>query len=77
MALWGLFTLLVARGVIFGELWIWLFVAPPFAVAGGLFAMASLDLDFGDAVFHYGFYLVATLILRWAAGLKWVWDITS
>jgi hypothetical protein len=77
VALWGLFALLAARGVIFGELWIWLFVVPPFAVAGGLFAMASLDLDFGDAVFHYGFYLVATLILRWAAGMKWVWDLTS
>ncbi len=76
MALWGLFTLLVARGVIFGELWIWLFVAPPFAVAGGLFAMASLDLDFGDAVFHYGFYC-GNPDPRWAAGLKWVWDITS
>ncbi len=76
-ALWGVFALLAARGVIFGELWIWLFVVPPFALAGGLFAMASLDLGFGDAVFHYGFYLLATLILRWAAGLKWVWDVST
>jgi len=76
-ALWGVFALLVARGVIIGELWIWLFVVPPFVLAGGLFAMASLDLGFGDAVFHYGFYLLATLILRWAAGLKWIWDIST
>jgi hypothetical protein len=74
-ALWGLFALLVARGVIFGDVWVWLFVVPPFGLAGGLFAMASLDLNFGDAVFHYGFYLLATLILRWAAGMKWVWDL--
>ena len=77
VALWGLFALLAARGVIFGELWIWLFVMPPFALAGGLFAMAALDLEFGDAVFHYGFYLVATLLLRWAAGMKWIWDLSS
>ena len=62
-------------GVIFGDMWVWLFVVPPFGLAGGLFAMASLDLNFGDAVFHYGFYLLATLILRWAAGMKWVWDL--
>jgi hypothetical protein len=54
----------------------WLFVVPPFALAGGLFAMAALDLEFGDAVFHYGFYLLATLILRWAAGMKWIWDLS-
>ena len=46
VALWGLFALLVARGVIFGDVWVWLFVVPPFALAGGLFAMAGLDLEF-------------------------------
>ena len=48
----------------------------PFILAGGLFAMATLDLDFGDGVFHYGFYLLATMALRWLAGMKWVWDVT-
>ena len=76
-ALWGVFSLLVARGVITGELWTWIYVAPPFMLAGGLFALATLDLDFGDCLFHYGFYLLATVILRWAAGMKWVWDVTS
>jgi hypothetical protein len=76
-ALWGLFSLLVSRGLITGELWTWLYVAPPFVLAGGLFAMATLDLDFGDCLFHYGFYLVAIMVLRWAAGMKWVWDVTS
>jgi hypothetical protein len=76
VALWGIFALLAAQGAISGDLWVWLFVVPPFVLAGGLFAMATLDLEFGDAVFHYGFYLVTTLILRWAAGMKWVWDIS-
>lgn len=73
--LWGLFTLLVSRGLINGELWTWLYIAPPFVLVGGLFALASLDLDFGDSLFHYGFYLLATMLLRWVAGMKWVWDV--
>ena len=77
VVLWGVFALLVARGVISGDLWVWLFVGPLFALAGGLFALATLDLEFGDCVFHYGFYLLATVILRWVAGMKWVWDVTS
>ena len=75
--LWGVFTLLVSRGVITGDLWNWLFVAPPFLMVGGMFALATLDLEFGDAMFHYAFYLLATIILRWAAGMPWVWDITT
>ena len=46
-------------------------------LVGGLFALASLDLDFGDCLFHYSFYLVATMLLRWVAGMEWVWDVTS
>jgi hypothetical protein len=75
--LWGIFTLLVSRGFISGELWSWLYIAPPFVLAGGMFAMATLDLDFGDGLFHYGFYLLATVFLRWLAGMKWVWDVTQ
>ncbi len=74
---WGAFALLVSRGVITGDVWVWLFVVPPFVMVGGMFALATFDLDFGDALFHYAFYLLATVILRWAAGLEWVWDVTS
>ena len=75
MALWGLFSLLVYKGWVAGELWQWLFVVPALAVFGGSAALATLDLEFGDAVFHYGFFLLVTVILRWAAGLGWVWNI--
>jgi hypothetical protein len=75
--LWGLFFLLASRGVITGEVWVWVFVAPPFVALGGLVAMASFDLDYGDALFHYGFYVLVTVILRWAAGMKWVWDLSQ
>ncbi len=75
--LWGVFALLASRGVITGDIWVWVFVVPPFMVAGGLIAMAALDLDFGDGLFHYAFYVLVTVLLHRAAGLKWVWDITS
>ncbi len=73
--LWGIFAMLSARGLITGELWSWAMVLPPLVVAGGLAATAALDLEFGNGMFHYGFYLLVTLILRWVAGMKWVWDI--
>lgn len=77
VALWGLFTLLVSRGVVTGELWSWLYIVPAFVSVGALFGLAAFDLGFGDAALHYGFYLVAILILRWAAGMTWVWDVAS
>jgi len=75
VALWAVFSLLSSRGVVTGDLWNWLFIAPPFVVVGGLIATAAFDLEFGDGVLHFCFYLVATLALRWAAGLKWIWDL--
>jgi hypothetical protein len=75
--LWGIFSLLSARGIITGDVWIWMFVIPPFFAIGGLAALAALDLEYGDAVLHFGFYVLVTLILRWAAGMKWVWDLLS
>ena len=62
--------------MITGDVWVWLFVAPPLLALGGLVAMAAFDLDYGDALFHYGFYVLVTVILRWAAGMKWVWDVS-
>ena len=76
VVLWGVFALLAARGVITGDLWVWLFVVPPFVVAGGLIAVAALDLDFGNGLFHYGILSSwSTVLLHRAAGLKWVWDV--
>jgi hypothetical protein len=75
MGLWGIFTLLVSSGWVNGELWNWLFIAPPLVALGGGAALASLDLEYGDAVFHCSFYLIATVLLRWLAGLKWVWEV--
>jgi len=74
--LWGVYAYLSGR-VMTGELWTWVYVAPPFFVAGAAAALATLDLDFGSGFFHYSFYLFATVLLRWLAGLGWVWQIAE
>lgn len=74
VGLWGVFGYLHAQGLLSTELWIWLFVAPPFFVTGGLVALACLDLEFGNGLFHYAFYLLVTMVLRWAAGMGWPWE---
>ncbi|OHB80409.1 MAG: hypothetical protein A2V98_19715 [Planctomycetes bacterium RBG_16_64_12] len=74
MALWGIYAY-VAGQYLTGELWTWVYVAPPFFVVGGLAALASLDLDFGSGFFHYCFYLAVTVLLRFLAGMGWVWEI--
>jgi hypothetical protein len=75
-ALWGVFALLASRGVITGEWWNWIVVLLPFVPIGGLAATGAFDLEFGDGVFHYAFYLLATGLLRWIAGMKWIWDLS-
>jgi hypothetical protein len=58
-------------------IWMWVVIAPPFLVLGALGAVGALDLDFGSGFFHYAFYLLITILLRWVAGIGWVWDVTS
>ncbi|MEN6449632.1 MAG: hypothetical protein ABFC96_03990 [Thermoguttaceae bacterium] len=74
VALWGVFAMVSSMGLITGDVWNWAFVLPPFILVGGAIAFASLDLEFGNALFHYSFYLLATLALRWAAGMPWTWN---
>jgi hypothetical protein len=71
--LWCIFSYMVARGFT-GEVWSWLFVAPPFLVMGALTALACFDLDFGNGIFHFAFYVLVTILLRWVAGMDWVWQ---
>jgi hypothetical protein len=76
VAFWGVFSLLASRGLVTGDVLSWIYIAVPFLALGGLTAMGAFDLEFGDGVMHYSFYLVATLVLRWAAGMKWIWDMS-
>jgi len=76
-ALWGVYWQLAASGLISGEPWQWLYVAPAFAAVGGGMAFACFDLDFGSAALHYAFYVVVTMLLRWAIGLPPLWAATT
>jgi hypothetical protein len=72
--LWGAFGYL-AGAYMTGELWEWLVVAPPLVLLGALAAHASLDLEFGNAVLHYAFYVLVTVILRWIGGMGGIWEV--
>ncbi|GMQ80218.1 MAG: hypothetical protein BMS9Abin04_172 [Planctomycetia bacterium] len=51
------------------EIWQVLFAGLIFLPLGGITALACYDLDFGNGVVHYSFYLLVTVILRLAMGL--------
>jgi hypothetical protein len=72
--LWGIFTYL-ANFLLTGEIWNWFFIAPPFLAAGATVAFLALDLEIGNGFFHYSFYLLATIVIRWIAGLGWILNV--
>ncbi len=72
--LWGIYAYIDDKALT-GEIWIWLFVVPPFFVVGSLVAVACLGFDFGTGLLHYSFYVLVTVLLGWLAGLGWVWDL--
>ena len=71
--LWGVFAY-VSDIVLTGEVWNWVFIAPPFLAAGTMVAVTAFDLEFGNGFFHYSFYLLVIILLRWTAGMGWIWD---
>lgn len=74
-ALWGVYAILPAD--MFSTGFNWLFIAPPFLVVGAIAAYSTLELTVENAFFHYCFYVLASMVLRWAIGLPWVWDVAS
>ena len=72
-ALWGGF-IYVAGIFMTGDLWEWIVLAP-FFVGGAVVALACLDLDFTGGFFHFTFYAFLTILLRWAVGFDWIWNL--
>jgi len=77
LILWAIFAYVSTTGLLTGEIWEWAFVAPPLLALGALVALSCFDLEFGNAFFHYAFYLLVVLILRWIAGMPWIWVIAE
>jgi hypothetical protein len=76
-ALWGAYAPLPAYGIITGEAWQWVFIAPVFVSMGAGVAFATLDLEFGNAAMHYLFFVLVTMLLRFALGLPALWAATG
>ena len=51
------------------EVWQLAFVLPAFVCTGALAPFAGLDLDYMNACFHFGFYLLVTVLLRVVMGM--------
>lgn len=66
-ALWGVRGLIPAEQT--AEMWQWFTLGPLFVAAGGLAALATFDLEPGNAAIHFSFYVLFTALLRWLAGL--------
>ena len=64
--MWGAFPFLYDR---IEDNVLWIPYIAVFVIIGTLTSMYSLDLDTGSAVFHYGFFLVTTILLRMIIGL--------
>jgi hypothetical protein len=50
------------------EMWAWVYLGPPFFLAGSLASLAAYDLDWGTGVAHYSLYVMFAALLRWLAG---------
>lgn len=75
--LWFVYGHVSGTGMMQGEIWQWLFVAPPILITGALAALGCFDLDFGDGLLHYAFYVVVTILLRAVAGMGWIWEAAA
>jgi len=75
--LWGVYAHVSDTAMMQGEVWQWLFVAPPILITGALVALGCLDLEFGDGLLHYAFYVVVTILLRAVAGMGWIWEAAT
>ncbi len=69
--LWAVFAYI--RGVVFKdtaiELYMWLFIIPPFFIVGGMAGKFSFDLETANGFFHYAFYVAVSIVLGLIAGV--------
>jgi hypothetical protein len=74
-ALWGGYLLLPTDAT--ADAWSWIYLGPPFFLVGAGIAYLTLDLEIGNAFFHYCFYVLVTMLLGYTAGLHMPWQTTK
>lgn len=71
VALWGAYHFATGFEI---DPWGWAFLALPFLALGSAIAFLTFDMQAENALFHYAFYLMVTLLLRWLSGMPPVWS---
>jgi hypothetical protein len=71
-ALWAVFAWVPSLAFHLDQLEVFhlLFLIPPIVVLGAVASLASLDLDFGSALVHYGLYVLVSVILCFIMGIQ-------
>lgn len=70
--LWGAYFLLPADAT--AAVYSWVIIGPVFFAIGAGIAYITLDLEIGNAFFHYCFYVLVTMALGYTAGLHMPWQ---
>lgn len=76
LLLWWGFNWLVANFVT-EELWTWALVIPPVFAAGAFVGYLAFEIEFSAGLLHFAFFSLIAVILRWAAGLGWIWTLPT
>ncbi len=74
VAFWIILSLIAPRFAA-GEIWSWMIIAPVLFGGGSVAAAALYDVEPSVGFTHCAFYFVFTVLLRWIAGLGWVWEM--
>lgn len=71
-ALWAVFAWVPSLAFHLDQLEVFhlMFLIPPIMALGAVASLASLDLDFGSALVHYGLYVLVSVILCFIMGIQ-------
>jgi hypothetical protein len=70
-ALWAVYAIVIGVLLPYDQPQVWhlVFLIPPMFLAGATAAHVSFDLDYTSGLFHYGLYLLVTVVFRLVMGM--------
>lgn len=76
LLVWWAFNRAVATFVT-EELWTWAIVLPPAFALGAFVAFLAFEIEYTSGLLHFTLFALIAVILRWAAGLGWMWALPA